>query len=146
MSMGLTIAGVALTATAILIWSITGLLSYRKNARQRTLPPPLPPQIGRNGPAGGLPPTDLRRSPPPLPPRAPYGARGVTSGQSMAHSPHPLPAARQRAAIDPRIYDYPKCPYHRLRNTPGKPQMIFWDNGKKVYHCCKGHDFTGGEH
>ena len=126
MSMALIAAGVALMATAILIWSVTGLLSHRKDVRRRAQPPPLPPQIVRNDPAGALLPGRSHQNPPPLP-RSLQGA-----------TPH--------AAIDPRIYSYPKCPDHRLRNVRGQPQVIFWDGEKKMFHCCKGHDFIGGGH
>lgn len=143
MSMALITVGVALAATAILFWYITSMLSHRRRDRmtQNAQPPPLPPQLERIGAMGGLPATSRCGSPPPLPIRMPNFARSAPG--SSQHLPQPI---LLREATDSHIYNYPKCPYHRIRNIPGQRQMIFWDGTNKVFRCCKGHDFTGREH
>ena len=59
----------------------------------------------------------------------------------------PLPKVPPRLPLHPdlQILNYPKCPIDRMRNQPGKPQVIFWDQRSSCYICCHGHRFTGRE-
>ena len=49
-----------------------------------------------------------------------------------------------RADLGPRSLkpsQFPCCPYDKLRNTEGSPQVIFWDKAKSCYRCSRGHSF-----
>lgn len=84
--------------------------------------------------------TPSRRASPPLPPRS-------LSNPAPKYVPPrrtpPLP--RNRVSVNPRIYDYPKCPACRKRNVRGNPQQVFWEASKKRFRCTLGHYFTGKE-
>lgn len=36
---------------------------------------------------------------------------------------------------------FPRCPIHRCCNRPHEPQMIFWDSGRAMWRCHRGHYF-----
>lgn len=84
-------------------------------------------------------------SPPPEPP-APVStsATCIQTQKPVEKAPPALPV-RSSSLPRQRVLDYPKCPIDRCRNEPGKPQVVFRDEGSHCYICCNGHRFTGRE-
>lgn len=83
-----------------------------------------------------------RPQPPALPSQP--APRNRTGSGSRRPAPPPLPG--EAPAVDLEIYDYPKCPVDRVRNTPGRPQVVFRDPARRCFYCSRGHRFTGREH
>lgn len=129
-----------LLSVGTLIWALAGKLVRKKPHSKSHVPPPLPVQRNTAGTAG-LEGRDQRLShTPPLP-----GAS--TAGNSLhgtARRVSPLPQQGSCMSRSASIYSYPKCPYHRIQNEPGHPQVIIQE-GEDRYYCCRGHYFSGKE-
>lgn len=116
------VVGSAICACALWIW----LFRIARRGRSRG-----------NGAATPFAAAAGHRNPPALPAQP-------SSENDRRAVPPPLPG--ERAAADPRIFDYPKCPVDRMRNAPGRPQVVFWNAERRCYCCARGHRFTGREH
>lgn len=134
------IIGLILLSAAILIRSLAGLLTRRKPRMQPPVPPPLPAQRHATGTTGMGRHTEGLSHVPPLP------TSGMTgdSHRGAVRRENSLPPQTGGASRSASIYCYPKCPYHRIKNEPGQPQVIIQE-GKDRYYCCRGHYFTGKE-
>lgn len=87
------------------------------------------------------PPQSTRAAPPPLPEQV---LQARPAAAAVAALPPPLPLAAHTSHATEHITDYPKCPFCRTRNRPGKAQTVFKTaNG---FRCIDGHRFTGKEH
>lgn len=64
-------------------------------------------------------------------------AQVVASG---AGTPPALPHRQTR--VNTNIEDYPRCPIHKCCNRRGESQKIFYDNGRRMWRCYRGHNFS----
>lgn len=81
------------------------------------------------------------------PPALPTGAHPATrptrrrapSGTAARALPRSMPS-QSVGQGNPNYF--PRCPIHRCSNRPHEPQVIFWDNGRNMWRCHRGHYFN----
>lgn len=80
--------------------------------------------------------------PPALPVSVNSSMRASQNRTTRAHirtQPRELPQRIPIGRGNPSYF--PRCPIHRCSNRPHEPQVIFWDDGRKMWRCHRGHYF-----
>lgn len=128
------LVGLGLVAIGIIILCVT---RRKRNAKNITSPPPLPPRINTRNSASIVSQSQASvnrsTSTRALPPR--QGTAPATAGTTR-NTPEVVLGPR---GIKPE--QFPCCPYDKQRNVPGRQQVVFWDSVENCYRCSRGHQF-----
>ena len=124
------LAVLGLAACGAIIACRTGKKRKEKND---AAPPPLPPRLNRGTPSPIVGQTETL-------PRSSSAANIRPDRRSFAPATANVGGSNYgpRGLIPTR---FPCCPFDKLRNVPGRQQVIFWDNRAGYYYCSRGHRF-----